>query len=87
MRWLMCLRAYNLVPIAALMLLAQGDFSPRCSISPQNICLYLRSGLHSRFGDIVRTPKMSQFLYLLLMQPSNIHLFAYCHRSIRKSAL
>ena len=52
MRWPMCLRANNLVAIAALMLLAQREFSPRCSISPQDICLYLGSVLHNCFaGD------------------------------------
>ena len=46
----MCLRASNLVAIAALILLAQREFSPRCSISPQDICLYLGSVLHNCFG-------------------------------------
>ena len=46
----MCLRASNLVAIAALILLSQREFSPSCSISPLDICLYLRSGLHNCFG-------------------------------------
>jgi hypothetical protein len=50
MRWPMCLRANNLVAIAALILLAQREFSPRC-ISPQDICLYLGSVLHNCFGS------------------------------------
>ena len=58
MRWLMCLRANNLVAIAALMPLAQREFSPRCSISPQNICLYLGSVLHIVSAVAVQTPKM-----------------------------
>ena len=58
MRWLMCLRANNLVAIAALMLLAQREFSPRCSISPQDICLYLGSVLHIVSAVTVQTPKM-----------------------------
>jgi hypothetical protein len=50
MRWLMCLRASNLVAIAALMRLSQREFSPSCSISPLDICLYFRSVLYNCFG-------------------------------------
>ena len=87
MRWLMCLRANNLVAIGALMPLAQREFSPRCSISPQDICLYLGSVLHNCFGGDGPDAENVAMLCLLLMQASTIHLFAYWFRCTRKSVL
>ena len=58
MRWLTCLRANNLLAIAALMLLAQGEFSPRCSISPQISACTLDQCLIIVSAVTVQTPKM-----------------------------